>query len=433
MATIALVLDHEEGHLIPTFPLARRLGERGHRVIYMTLADAGDFVRENGFEFVPVLEDVFPLGSAKTLREGSETLKAAAATDGKVEAEAAMAGKLALYEQYLAALVQSRPLAATVLREKPDLFITLSMFSLTALVLRFRFDLPVILLTSYLREEPKAAFAQEVEMVLMKMRRGAAAFFEVMLAARPQARRLSDVSVEVLQLRELILCPEALEIPHAGRRPEPEVHYIEAPVESERLSEKAQSFPWEKLDPAKKLLLCSMGSQSYIADPEVLRRFYQAVAGMASAEPGWQLVLASGGLVEEGELPGLPADAIVARWVPQLALLKRAAVMITHGGLGAVREAIALGVPMVVYAIGRDQPSNAQRVVHHGMGLSGALEQATVEGIRGQVLRVDAELSFRAAVAHMRERFAEIERSEIGMRLIEELAAGAPKRQAMAV
>lgn len=431
MATIALVLDHEEGHLIPTFPLARRLGERGHRVLYMTLADAGDFVRENGFEFVPILEDVFPLGSAKTLRAGSEKLKEAAALS-KAEAEDAMTGKLALYEQYLAALVQSRPLAAIVEREKPDVFLTLSLFSLTALVLRFRFDLPVLLLTSYLREEPKAAFAQEVEVVLMRMRRGAAAFFELMLSARPNARRLADVSVEVLQLRELILCPEALEIPRAGRIPEPEVHYIEAPVEAERLSEKARSFPWEKLDPGKKLLLCSMGSQSYIADPEALSRFFRAVAEMAATLPDWQLVLASGGMVEEAELPALPADAVVARWVPQLALLKRAALMITHGGLGAVREAIAHGVPMVVYPLGRDQPANAQRVVHHGMGLSGALGEATAGGIRGQVLRVDGEPSFRAAVERMRERFGELERSQIGMKLIEELALAAPRRHAVA-
>jgi zeaxanthin glucosyltransferase len=414
MATIALVLDHEEGHLLPTFPLARRLVERGHRVVYMTLPDAGDFVRENGFEVLPILADVFPLGSIAKLRTST------ARAEGPVEDDGS--GKLEIYEQYLAALVESRELAGAMRALQPDVFVTLSLFSLTALVLRFRFSLPTLLLTPYLRTEPKATFAREVETVLMRMRKGAAIFFELMLEARPRARRLSDVSREVVEMRELILCPEALEIPSADREEEPEVYYIEAPVGEKRLSESSPEFPWKRLDPARKLLLCSMGSQSYLADPALLRRFFQHVARVAQEEPGWQLVLASGGFVEAVDLPGLPEDAVVARWVPQLALLRKAAVMITHGGLGAVREALCCGVPMVVYPIGRDQPDNAERVVHHGMGLAGDLDAATAAAIRSQVLEVDREPSYRQAVARMRERFAEVEGSGIGVTLIEEVA-----------
>lgn len=414
MATIALVLDHEEGHLLPTFPLARRLAERGHRVVYLTLPDAGDFVRRNGFEFLPILADVFPVGSVARLRESAARAEGPEGGDGS--------GKLAIYEQYIAALVESRELARAMQELQPDVFVTLSLFSLTALALRFRFGLPTLLLTSYLRTEPKASFAREIETVLMRMRKGAAVFFELMLEARPRARRLSDVSREVIDMRELILCPEALEIPDPEREEEPEVYYIEAPVGEERASENGGAFPWERLDPAKKLLLCSMGSQSYLADGAVLRRFYEHVARVARDEPGWQLVLAAGGRIEAADLPDLPQDSIVARWIPQLGLLRKAAVMITHGGLGAVREALSCGVPMVVYPIGRDQPDNALRVVHHGLGLAGTLAAATAAGIRAQVLEVDRDPAFRQAVARLRERFAEVERSGIGVQLIEEVA-----------
>ena len=41
----------QKGHIYPTFYLARRLVERGVRVIYYGSPKAGSIVRENGFEF----------------------------------------------------------------------------------------------------------------------------------------------------------------------------------------------------------------------------------------------------------------------------------------------------------------------------------------------------------------------------------------------
>jgi zeaxanthin glucosyltransferase len=67
MATIAFVLDHEEGHLIPTFKLARQLAARGHAVRYLGLLDSGDFVRRQGFDFVPILERALPAGTVRKL------------------------------------------------------------------------------------------------------------------------------------------------------------------------------------------------------------------------------------------------------------------------------------------------------------------------------------------------------------------------------
>ena len=49
MAKITFLLEHEEGHLNPTFRLARRLATRGHSVAYMGLADGGNYVRSQGF------------------------------------------------------------------------------------------------------------------------------------------------------------------------------------------------------------------------------------------------------------------------------------------------------------------------------------------------------------------------------------------------
>jgi MGT family glycosyltransferase len=64
----------------------------------------------------------------------------------------------------------------------------------------------------------------------------------------------------------------------------------------------------------------------------------------------------------------LPANARVERFVPHAPLLGRAAVAITHGGMGATQKALAHGVPVCVVPFGRDQLEVARRVEVSGAG-----------------------------------------------------------------
>jgi zeaxanthin glucosyltransferase len=110
--------------------------------------------------------------------------------------------------------------------------------------------------------------------------------------------------------------------------------------------------------------------------------------------------------------------------VPQIPLLERAALMITHGGLGTVKECIFNDTPMVVFPIGRDQPDNAKRIVHHGLGLAGDLAGASPEAIFGLTDRVDREPLFRKRVKQMGDHFRKVEVSGIGVQRIEERLYG---------
>jgi MGT family glycosyltransferase len=415
MANIAFFIDHEEGHLIPTFPLARQLEARGHKVVYLTLADGVDLVRRNGFACTPVLEDRFPLGSLATARTGSQA-EGAPVVPPTPEEE--VAGRIKAYEKFLDALVKSPELARAVAELASDLFLVSNIFVLNALVLRLRFDKPVALVSAMLMFSPRVNDVREAEAILMQTR-AAAAFFQLMAKARPRARRLSEVTGELLGMRELILCPRELEIPD-GRPPDPERHYVEGFIGSDRAAEQPEAFPWERLDPAKRLLLVSMGSQAVVGR-EVMLRFFRAVAAAVAEEPGWQLVLATGSLDGAADFPPLPADAITRRWIPQLALLQRAALMINHAGLGTIKGALAHGVPMLVFPIAREQPDNALRVVHHGLGLAGDVQRVTAAELREMIRRAAGDPEIRANVLRMGQRFREIDGSGIGVRLIEEL------------
>lgn len=79
------------------------------------------------------------------------------------------------------------------------------------------------------------------------------------------------------------------------------------------------------------------------------------------------LVAHCGGLSKQQE------DALGATWVtrfaPQRAVLERADLCITHGGLNTVMDALEFGTPLLVLPIAFDQPGVSARIVHHEVGL----------------------------------------------------------------
>jgi MGT family glycosyltransferase len=81
----------------------------------------------------------------------------------------------------------------------------------------------------------------------------------------------------------------------------------------------------------------------------------------------WRLALAFGSTPVE-RLGEPPEGALVARHLPQVALLSRADVLVSHGGNGSATEAAAAGVPQVVLPFSTDQFDVAASVERAGIG-----------------------------------------------------------------
>jgi len=64
----------------------------------------------------------------------------------------------------------------------------------------------------------------------------------------------------------------------------------------------------------------------------------------------------------------VPANARVERYLPHGPLLRRASVVISHGGMGTTQKAMAAGVPVCVVPFMRDQFEVARRVEYCGGG-----------------------------------------------------------------
>ncbi len=125
------------------------------------------------------------------------------------------------------------------------------------------------------------------------------------------------------------------------------------------------------------LVYCAFGSQGHrMRGREALIR---AVLAAARRLPSWRFAIATGGAVAGDRLGAVPANACVVATCPQLAMLACAQVMITHAGFNSVKECIAAGVPMLALPLDHDQPGNAARVVRLGLGVTcpaGATELA---------------------------------------------------------
>lgn len=95
-------------------------------------------------------------------------------------------------------------------------------------------------------------------------------------------------------------------------------------------------------------------------------KLWRALA-VACSEAGAALVIAHGGRLSEAEAASLPVHHIAA-FLPYRAVMRRASLVITHGGSNTVLDSLACGVPLLIRPVGFDQPGNLARVRHHGLG-----------------------------------------------------------------
>lgn len=99
----------------------------------------------------------------------------------------------------------------------------------------------------------------------------------------------------------------------------------------------------------------------------------------------------------------LPSNVTVADFLPHGLVLDRAAVAITHGGMGATQKALARGVPVCVVPFGRDQMEVARRVEVSDSGVRLAVRRLSPERLR---VAVEAAIGKREGARRVAEGYA---------------------------
>lgn len=128
------------------------------------------------------------------------------------------------------------------------------------------------------------------------------------------------------------------------------------------IREETVDFPYEQLN-NKPLIFISLGT-NYNRRIDFYKMCMQAFRNVEQ-----QVVLSVGSKIDLKELGNIPGNFIVRRYVPQLEILKRSGLFITHGGLNSVREGIFYQTPLMVFPQQGDQYAVAGQVSRLGAGI----------------------------------------------------------------
>ena len=127
-------------------------------------------------------------------------------------------------------------------------------------------------------------------------------------------------------------------------------------------------------------------------------------AGLAALEGYDGVVVATTGRpLGPDELGPVPANAVVAEYVPQAAVLERADLLVSHSGSGTMLGGFVHGLPQAAVPRGTDQPQNAALMARAGAGVVVAPDDYSVATIRAAVEEVTGDPSYRAAAMGVRD------------------------------
>ncbi|MBE9029055.1 glycosyltransferase [filamentous cyanobacterium LEGE 11480] len=176
-------------------------------------------------------------------------------------------------------------------------------------------------------------------------------------------------------LASLACLPKAFDFPVSL----PHNFYFTGPYIND-ICRKPVTFPFDQLSD-KPLIYASTGTLSNQAS--VYRCIAAACDGLDI-----QLVISLGGKGRDVALSNLPGNPLVVDYAPQIELLKRASLVITHAGLNTILESLAQGVPMVAIPGVLDQPGAAARLERSGAGKFIALKQLNAKRLRKLIQEV---------------------------------------------
>ncbi len=190
----------------------------------------------------------------------------------------------------------------------------------------------------------------------------------------PPLRKFEDLFSPYAQISQQVA---ALEFPRTSL---PDTFHFTGPFFNAEAREPVP-FPYEQLD-GRPLIYASLGTlQNRVLD------IYQMIA-KACVGLNAQLVISLGGGRTRDELPDLDGHPIVVNYAPQLELLSRARLTITHAGMNTTLESLSFGVPLVAIPVTNDQPGVAARIAWSGAGEFIPVDHLSVSRLRKAILQV---------------------------------------------
>lgn len=355
MTHFGIICLEGTGHLNPMTSLGYELQRRGHRVTLFGVLDAEPNAQVAELSFRAIGESEFPLGkTAELMAESGE-----------------MSGLAALKHNFKSA-VQN---VVVCLRDSPKAIraagveaLLIDQVSLGAGTIAEILGIPFVSICSALPlnledSVPPIFTSWQYNPALWARLRNKAGYALAIRIAKPVREVIDEYRKQnklppylsgndgFSDLAQLSQQPPEFEFPRTAL---PKVFHFTGPY-SDHASRKIVPFAFEELT-GQPLIYASMGT--------IQNRLIRVFENIAEACVGLdvQLVISLGGSSSPDSLQNLPGAPLVVKYAPQLELLKKATLTITHAGLNTSLESLSNAVPMVAIPIASDQPGVAARI-----------------------------------------------------------------------
>jgi len=381
MAKYAMFAAHGHGHVNPTLAIAQELVARGEQVIYYLPETFRPAVEATGASFRLYEGEAF-----KHLRSGQPAF-----TPGKKVDTSLMVGRM--METMVQESVSMLPQLLEEMRIEQVDSILYDRIFLPARLLSHILHLPAVLLN------PSYAVNDHVHVEQIMPRDHLQSLAQLFVPLNEDLARLCvTYHLPRYDLRMLtqaadlniVFLPRAFQ--PAGETFDERFVFVGPSLQAQR--HYSGDFPLDRLDKHPQLYI-SLGT-AFNNQAEFYNLCFDAFG-----QTEWQVVLAFGQQIDPAELKEPPANFIAVPHVPQLEVLARADVFVSHGGMNSTMESLTFGVPLVVVPQMPEQEMTARRVQELGLGLALEKETLTAEKLRAAVEQIAHDPSFRARVQEM--------------------------------
>ncbi len=115
----------------------------------------------------------------------------------------------------------------------------------------------------------------------------------------------------------------------------------------------------------------------------------------AFADTPHQVVMSVGRHIRIGDLGTIPQNIHVHAWVPQLEVIRQAALFISHGGMNSINESLYFDVPLLMVPQQTEQAYSARRIQQLGAGLCLRPSRVSPQRLRSMAEQILCQPSYR--------------------------------------
>ena len=390
------------GHVLPMTSLMRKLQSRGHEVFFLGVPDYESIVRDADLSFLECCARSFPRGSMPGLWQPIASMQGL---------EIMQYAMTSIFPKLIAAALKELP--AILLKYEIDALVVDTAFfyvQLAAMSVKVPFvQVSLALHTDATGTTPPSIFSWPYETSPEALARNLEGLQELGKLLAPNLQIASefaeraglsldwtDPGATASKLAIITQTPREFDFPIVGL---PSQWHYAGPFHDGD-GRRAIPFPWDELD-QRPLVYVSLGTVVNGQD-----RLYRTVLEALVEMQDLQVVVSAGNSAIAEGLREVSPRALIVEQVPQLELLKRTALCITHGGLNTVLEALAQGVPMIAVPIGFDQPGVAARIAYHHVGEFIQVDELTTQGLSAAVRQVLDQAEYRVNACRFQEIIA---------------------------